>query len=221
MPKKSKKDIYDLSENDLKIMHNRVSQKSFSGVYCPRRNDNKFCAVCRDVAALWNKHNETGLETLEDSSVLDNLFDLSTIDALRETVEIFNISSIEKSIAFDILPGWDTSDPHNFWQTRYYHYNISEEAIKDGIPSTPHIEETEESDEDIPFYQPPKQKMEDDVQFEGEEYETKKPEEKTKKYTLENPPGCFGQYFDKTDDDCNDASCDDIRTACAKRTAKG
>ncbi len=309
MPKKSKKDIYDLSENDLKIMHNRVSQKSFSGVYCPRRNDNKFCAVCRDVAALWNKHNETGLETseyskkaktykagasvfmnvifpdnpsevrilqcgikmlqgitngifyqdwgpvyhpekgmtikvlksvdsgfntytpspdiskgkraLEDSSVLDNLFDLSTIDALRETVEIFNISSIEKSIAFDILPGWDTSDPHNFWQTRYYHYNISEEAIKDGIPSTPHIQETEESDEDIPFNQPPKQKMEDDVQFEGEEYETKKPEEKTKKYTLENPPGCFGQYFDKTDDDCNDASCDDIRTACAKRTAKG
>lgn len=301
MPKKTK-DIYDLSEEDLKNMESRVSQKSFSGVRCPRRNDNKFCAVCRDVEALWNAHNDTGLETsefskkaktykagasefmnvvfldapsevkvlqcgikmlqgitngilyqewgpvyhptkgmtirvlkstdsgfnvytpspdiskgkraLEDKSVLDKLHDLSDIDTLRETVEIFNINSIEKSVAFDILPGKER--PSFFWKEVWYHYNISEEALKDGIPSTPNV--TVEEEEDVPFNTESKHEMEEDVQFEGE-HEDK--EEKTAKvYSLDNAPGCFGQFYDAEDQDCQDASCKDIKSACAKKTAK-
>ena len=56
----SKYDKYTVSDDDLKMLDNMLNKREFSGVYCPRRNDKGNCAVCRDVAKLWQLHNDTG-----------------------------------------------------------------------------------------------------------------------------------------------------------------
>ena len=62
MPKGTK-DPYDFDvETALQEQEKKLSQRGFSGVFCPRKNSGEKCMICRDVDSLWRAHNDTGLE---------------------------------------------------------------------------------------------------------------------------------------------------------------
>jgi len=305
MSKKNPYEGFEVSyeKGDLDKLEKMTNDRQFSGVYCPRRNDQKNCAVCRDVRKLWDYHNDTGLEVskfsekakrfnaaaavymnvifpnepstvkvmqcgikmltklvngmkyqkwgnvhsptagrtiivhkekddrgfnaytpspdtekgkreLDDMTVLDNLYDLDRVAEMREngTVDVFNISSIERTVEFDILPGWDAEDRKIFFKTVYYHYNIDPDAIERGIGDA-FTDVESDVEEDTPF-------VADNDQVENTAV---KEEPKVKRYTIDNAPSCCGIEFDPNDHSsigCGAVECEDIYDYCAEATAK-
>lgn len=287
-------DPYEIDDKFLDDIDKTITQRRFSGVYCPYKNDGKSCAVCSDVRKLWNMHNETKLEkskyserakkfsasasvfmnvvfpespsevkilqcgikmlgmlsngmryqewgpifhpdkgmtigvikssdsgyntytpspdikkgvrSLTDKSVLDNLYNLDLIGDLRESVDVFNISSIEKNrrVSFDILPGWNKDEPRKFYKIVYYHYNVGTDDLENGIPDLFGREEEKVSGTVVGEI------------VNSEPEQVGGTQDDNLSYSLDDVPGCFGKFFSETDDQCLDSSCDKIRDACSE-----
>jgi len=327
MPK-GVKDPYDFNpEAAMAEQEKKLTQRSFSGVYCPRRNDNQKCQICADVSRLWSLHNDTGQERskysekarkygasahvymnvvfpdepsevrilrcgikmcqaivngmrytgwgnvihpakgttmivhktkgeggfntynpspdfqagprkLADMSVLERLHNLDDMDELRDQgVEEFNITTVgdNKTIKFDILPGWKEGVPQDFFKVIYYHYNVPPEAVEEGVkdPILRPVTDGGAPTEDFPVveedFSPDLRDTTTDAEWEHSTTETQNapsasPDDTTPmQFTMENKPACFGKEFeedDPTEGGCMDAACDNIREACRKATAK-
>lgn len=155
-----------------------------------------------------------GVRALADKSVLDNLYNLDLIADLMDTVDIFNINTIEKNrkVSFDILPGWSPENRRRFFNIIYYHYNVGPEAITEGIPDLFGKSEKDMTMDDLPTNEP---------DYPAEESPTQETtEQETMAYSVDNAPGCFGKFYSEGDPQCQDASCDSIRQACAETFEK-
>ena len=150
-----------------------------------------------------------GVRTIEDMGVLDKLHNLDLIDDLMDTVDVFNINTIDKNrkFSFDILPGWKEAERGTFYKIVYYHYNITPEAITDGIPDL-YGQEEEKVPTDFPS-----------TTTEKTEVEEPKVVEETVVYTRDSAPGCFGKFYSENDEQCKDPSCAEIRADCAEAFA--
>jgi len=161
---------------------------------------------------------EKGKRELADLSVLERMYNLDKIEEIRQGADIFNVSSMEvnKSIDVDILPGWDSGNPHQFFKIVYYHFKVGPEAIKEGIPKEGALPT---DDDEGPWGGENKKESPFDTDMPATKQE--KPKEIKKLiYNRENAPQCFGTLFDEADDGCNAIECSQIREACKEELMK-
>lgn len=191
-----------------------VRYKGWKAVWHPAAGSTIIVHKKKD--GKWNEYSPSPdmnnvKRSLKDLSVLDKLYNLDDIRTLRDSgAALFDIKNMDKTISFDILPGWDSTNPNVFYKEVFYHFNVSEDAIEDGIDD-PILNGVDE-----PVVEQPPQHQRVDTPAPTEQ---KQEPVKTGPviHTLEHTPGCFGTYFDPSDKDpegCNSVSCSAIRSSC-------